>query len=131
MGEFLQISALVLAAVILWIVLSQRGKEFGLLLSLGTCAIVLVMLLRFLEPVIALLRSLQALSGMEQEWLEILLKALGVGLVTEMGILLCNDAGNAALGRTLQLLGSGVVLWLSVPLVNSVLQLLRQILGGL
>ena len=57
--------------------------------------------------------------------------AVGIGLVVEMGSLICADAGNSALGKTLQILGAIAVLWLSIPLINSLIALLEQILGDI
>ena len=130
MERFLQASAGVMAGVILWIVLSRQGKEYALLLSIGACCLVTVVIFQFLEPVLELIGQLQTIGNLQIEWLDILLKAVGIGLVTEIGTLICNDAGNAALGKTLQILGVAVVLCLSVPLVNSLIDLLEQILGG-
>ena len=86
---------------------------------------------RFLEPVLDLLKQLQSLGSLQPEWLSVMLKAVGIGLVVEMGALICSDAGNAALGKTLQILGAVAVLWLSIPLMNSLMDLLQQILGGI
>ena len=131
MERFFQVSAGIMAAVILWIVLSRQGKEYALLLSIGASCIVLVVMLRFLEPVRELVEKIQSLGNLQPEWLSILLKAVGIGMVSEIGALICTDAGNATLGRTLQILGAAAVLWLSVPLVNSLFGLLEQILGGI
>lgn len=131
MDRFFQASAGIMAAVMLWIVLSKQGKEYALLLSVGACSLVLLVVLRFLEPVLDLLKQLQSLGSLQPEWLEIMLKAVGIGLVVEMGSLICTDAGNATLGKTLQILGAGAVLWLSIPLINSFVKLLEQILGGI
>ena len=131
MERFFQVSAGIMAAVILWIVLSRQGKEYALLLSIGASCIVLVVMLRFLEPVLELVEKIQSLGNLQPEWLSILLKAVGIGMVSEIGALICTDAGNATLGKILQILGAAAVLWLSVPLVNSLLGLLEQILGGI
>lgn len=131
MERFLQAAAGIMAAVIMWIILSKQGKEYALLLSLGACCLVLLVMFRFLEPVLDLLKQLQTLGNLQPEWLSVMLKAVGIGLVVEMGALICIDAGNAALGKTLQLLGAVAVLWLSIPLMNSLIELLQQILGGI
>lgn len=131
MERFLQAAAGIMAAVIMWIILSKQGKEYALLLSLGACCLVLVAMFRFLEPVLDLLKQLQSLGSLQPEWLSVMLKAVGIGLVVEMGALICSDAGNAALGKTLQILGAVAVLWLSIPLMNSLMDLLQQILGGI
>lgn len=131
MERFLQAAAGIMAAVIMWIILSKQGKEYALLLSLGACCLVLLAMFRFLEPVLDLLKQLQTLGNLQPEWLSVMLKAVGIGLVVEMGALICSDAGNAALGKTLQILGAVAVLWLSIPLMNSLMELLQQILGGI
>lgn len=131
MERFFQAAALVMAAVVLWIILSKQGKEYALLLSIGACCIVLVFMLRFLDPVLELLQQLQTLGDLQPQWLSIMLKSVGIGLIVEIGGLICNDAGNSAMGKTLQVLGAAAVLWLSIPLINSLISLLEQILGGL
>ena len=131
MDRVLQAAAGIMAAVIMWIILSKQGKEYALLLSLGACCLVLLIMFRFLEPVLDLLKQLQVLGNLQPEWLSVMLKAVGIGLVVEMGALICSDAGNAALGKTLQILGAVAVLWLSIPLMKSLMELLQQILGGI
>lgn len=131
MDRFLQAAAGIMAAVIMWIILSKQGKEYALLLSLGACCLVLLVMFRFLEPVLDLLKQLQVLGNLQPEWLSVMLKAVGIGLLVEMGALICSDAGNAALGKTLQILGAVAVLWLSIPLMKSLMELLQQILGGI
>lgn len=131
MERFLQVAAGIMAAVILWIVLSKQGKEYALLLSISACCLVLVAVFQFLEPVLELLHQLQVLGNLQQEWLSVMLKAVGIGLIVEIGCLICADAGNGALGKTLQILGSVAVLWLSVPLIESLVELLQQILEAI
>ena len=131
MDTFLQAAAGVIAALIMWIVLSRQGKEYALILSIGACCLVLLVVLRFLEPVVQLMEKLQQMGSLQPEWLSVMLKAVGIGLVVEMGSLICQDAGNAALSKTLQILGAVTVLWLSIPLVNRLMDLIGQILGGI
>lgn len=131
MDRFLQATAGVFAATVLWIILSKQGKEYALILSLGACCLVLLVAFRFFQPVVELLRRLESMGNLQPEWLNVMLKALGVGLIVEMSSLICADAGNAALSKTMQILGAIAVLWLSIPLINSLIELLQQILGGL
>lgn len=131
MDSVLKAVAVILVAVVMWIILSKQGKEYALVLSIGACCLVFLIMFRFLEPVLDLLRQLQVLGKLQSEWLSIMLKSVGIGMVVEIGMLICSDAGNAALGKTLQIMGSVAVLWLSIPLMNSLIKLLEQILGDL
>ncbi len=131
MEWFFQAALGILAAVVVWIVLSGQRKEYALILSIGACCLALSLAFRFLDPVLDLLKQLQAMGNLQPEWMGVMLKAVGIGLVVEIGTLICTDAGNTAMGKTLQILGTVGVLWLSVPLMNSLMQLLEEILGGI
>lgn len=122
-------AAAVLLTVILGLVLGKQGKEVGLLLTLAVCCMVGALAISYLSPVVDFVRQLQAVGQLDSDILEILLKVVGIGLVAEIAGLICSDAGNAALGKTLQMLSAAVILWLSIPLLQELLELLQQILG--
>lgn len=130
MTAFLQACAAVLLAVIL-ILAQGKNKEMGTLLSLGVCCMVVLIALSYLRPVIDFLGSLETLGGLDSTMVETLLKIAGIGMVSEIACLVCNDAGNSSLGKAVQLLGTAVILWLSVPLLTALVELLQTILGEL
>lgn len=129
MTGFWQGAAAVLLAVVLLLALGKQGKEAGLLLSIAVCCMLGGLALSYLEPVVALVQRLQDMTELDSEMLQILLKAVGIGLIGEIASLICADAGNAALGKALQFLSAAVILWLSLPLVNALLELLQEMLG--
>ena len=61
--------------------------------------------------------------------MKIVLKSAGIGLVGEVACMVCADSGHSSLGKAVQLLGNGTILWLSLPLFSGMLDLLREILG--
>ena len=131
MEGFLQAAAGVLLAVILGLVLAKQGKDWALVLTAAVCCMVLAVGAGYLQPVLDFLRELQNLSGLDPQLLTVVLKAVGIGLVAEIASLICQDAGNAALGKGIQILASMAVLWLSLPLMRSLLELVQTILGEL
>ena len=131
MERFFQATAAVLLAVIFGIVLSKQGKDWMMLLSVIVCCMVFAVLSTYLEPVLDFVRELQTIADLDTEILSAILKAAGIGLVAEIAALICQDAGNAALGKGIQILAGFVVLWLSLPLMQALLELVRTILGGL
>jgi len=130
MELYLRAAALVLIAVILGLVLDSKQKVYGVLLSLGACALVSITAARFLEPVVAMLEDLRELAGISDRMLSIVLKATGVGLVSEVAGMICTDSGNASMGKAVNLLSNGVILWLSLPLFQQLLDLLQEVLDG-
>ena len=129
MDIFLKTSALALVVSVLHQMVSGRNKEFGtLLLALG-CCLVLLTAMSYIEPVFAFIGKLQAVGNLNTEMLEILLKSVGIGILSEIAVLVCCDMGNASMGKTLQILSMAVILWLSLPLFSSLLDLIGKILG--
>lgn len=131
MGYFWKAAAAVLVAVVLGLALDRQGKDFSVLLTMAVCAMVAGAAFLYLEPVLDFLWELEALSELQDGMLGILLKALGIGLVAELGAMICSDGGNASLGKQLQMLGSSVILYLSLPVFRSLLALVQDILGEL
>lgn len=129
MEDFLKAACAALISVIVCLVLAKRDKDYSLIVSLTVCCMAAAAAMRYLEPVISFFRQLQSLGGMDAQMLQILLKSVGIGLLTEIVCMVCQDAGNAALAKTMQILSASVILWMSLPLLESLLELLGKVLG--
>lgn len=121
------------AAVLIALVLGQAvvRKEFSLLLSMSVCVLLGMLLISYLEPVLEFLRELRLLGDLRGNMLEILLKVLGIGIVTQLTEMICKDSGFASLGHAMVLLGTAVILWLSLPIYRTLIQMIERILGEL
>ena len=129
MGYFWKATAAVLMAVILSLALEKQGKDFSVILTLAVCGMAASVAFLYLEPVLDFLWELEAMADLREDMLGILLKAVGIGLVAELASVICSDGGNASLGKQMQLLGSAVILYISLPVFRSLLQLIQRILG--
>lgn len=127
MDIFLKAVAAVLISTVICLVLSKQGKEFSGLLSVLVCCIVIIAAISYLKPVFDLIYRLSNLGQINDQMLRIILKAVGVALLAEVSELVCVDAGNATLGKSLQLLSTAVILWLSIPLLNELIDLIETI----
>lgn len=128
MAEYLRWAAVVLIGLILALVLGKQSKEMGLLLTLAVCVLVSIAALGFLEPVTALLRELDRLGQLDGQALSILVKCAGIGILSELAGLLCADAGEGAMGKALSLLSNAAMLWLSLPLIEQLLNMIGEVL---
>lgn len=131
MAEFWKAAAAVLLTVVLGLAIGKQEKDISALLSMAVCCMIGVIAISYLEPVLDLLRELESLGELQGGMLGILLKAVGITLVAEIAGMICTDAGNGSLAKTLQLLGSAVILYLSIPIFHAFLTLIREILGEL
>lgn len=131
MDIFVKACGGVIITVILGMTVGKSWREAGLLLTICVICMVAVLAVGYLEPVLDLLHSLQQETGLDKDLLNALLKIVGIGMTAEIAGLICADAGNSGLGKIIALLGTSVILWLSVPLLTQLLELIRDILGGI
>ena len=131
MEGFWKASALVLITVILGLAVGKREKDISVLLTMAACCMVGALILSYLEPVLALLWEMESLAQFQGGILAVLLKAAGVAFVAELAGMICKDAGNDSLGKTIQMLGSVTMLSLSLPVFRTFLALIQEILGQL
>ena len=128
MDIYLKSTAGTLIALIMFLVLTKQSKDISVLLSVAVCCILAITALRYFEPVLGFVNRLQQISKLDSDMLLIILRSVGISLLTEIMVLVCTDAGNAALGKSLQLLSCMVVLWISIPLFTQILDLIEEIL---
>ena len=131
MELYLKAISCVLIGAVLCLSLYGKGKEIALLLGLLICVLVIGAGFSYLRTVFSFFAKLQQLIGLDNDLLNILLKAVGVAIMGEIAGLVCKDAGQASLGKAIQILTSAVILWISLPLYNQILSLIEELLTGL
>lgn len=131
MDLFWKTSAGVLIAAVLIIAIEKQEKDFALLLAMMVSAMAALVGLSFLKPVIAFLYELEELGDLQSGVLNILLKATGIALVSELGASICRDSGNASLAQAVKLMGIMAMLSFSLPVLETLMELIQTILGEL
>lgn len=129
-GYFKAVPAALITAV-LCLVLAKQGKDTAVLLTVLACVMILTAAMGYLSTVLEFFGTLEELVGLDSGYFQILLKVVGIGMVGEMASMVCADAGNSALGKALQILGTVLILCLSLPLFQGLLELIGSILEGL
>lgn len=121
----------ILIAVVLVLAVGKQERDISLMLSMAVCIMTVIIALTFLDPVLDFLRRLEELGDLQTGILGILLKIAGIGLVSEITGMILVDSGNSSLAKGMQLLGSAVILSLSIPIFETLIDLIQQILGEL
>ena len=128
MDIFLRASALIIIAVILLIVVPKNAKEFAGIVSLCACICLAVSACYILEPVLSFVNELSITTGIDNDMFSILIKITGIGILSEIISLICVDSGNSAMGKGTQLLGTAVILWMSLPLFRLMIETIKTVL---
>ena len=129
MDGFIRVCAVALLSVILILVLGKQEKDWAVLLAILGCCMIIAVGLSYLEPVMSFLRQLRDITGLDPELINRVMKAAGIALLAEVTAVVCADAGNSAMGKAIQITAVFVILWLSLPLLASLLELVKELLG--
>lgn len=119
-----------LIAAVLYLVLAKKDKDIATVLSMAVCCMIAGLAASQLRQVFAFLDRLQSIAQLDSDMLRILMKSVTIGITAQIAEHVCADSGNSALGKTLQFLASVMILVLSMPLMESLLELIGKVLGG-
>jgi len=129
MDVFIKAVSCILISLILWLCLERNGKDISVLFSLAVCVITLFLAASMFKPIIQLVEKLRELGNINKEYIKVILKVVGIGLISEIISLICKDVGNESLGKVLQILSTILILVISVPIFDKLLDLLNNILS--
>jgi len=131
MDLFWKAIAAALLIIVLGVTLEKSEKCFVVLLSISGCLVVCLVAFKYIMPVLEFFNEIKEIGNLNPDILGILVKVTGICLVSEVAAVICSDSGNSGLGKLIQLLGTTVILCMSVPVFRSLIDLIQKILGGL
>ena len=123
----LQISGIALLAAILILVVRELRPAFVAPLRLGGSVVLVGAALLLYAPVLSRVQALFGETG-AGEYMDVVLRALGIALICELTALFCRDLGENTLAQGVQLFGKLEILVLSLPLVDKVLEMAKELL---
>lgn len=130
METLFQICALAVAAAVICVLIRQQNAAMSLLLSLMAAVMIVIVSLRFFQPILDVLQQLRTMSNLDQEVTKPMMKVVGIGMVSQIADDICTDAGERALGKAVELGGTMLSLYSALPLLTAVLSLLQTGLGN-
>ncbi|MHB1153585.1 MAG: SpoIIIAC/SpoIIIAD family protein [Eubacteriales bacterium] len=126
--DILKLCGAAIAAVMLILVIKQGREEFSPLVSLAVCVALFSAAITLFYPVIDYISEITSDSLLEP-YAGTLLKALGVGLITQTTAEVCRDSGETAVAGKVELLGKAEILLLSLPLLRELLSVAGLVMG--
>ena len=116
---------------VLVLMLMKQDRDLALILGMAACVMTAAAGLAILEPVLEFLQKLETMGDLHNGVLGILLKITGIGLTGELSAAILTDSGNASLAKGLRMAATALMLNLSLPVLEILLDLMESVLGGL
>lgn len=128
MENVIKIIGVSFIALISIIIVKQYKPEFAIYVSIVAGAIILYMVLDKLGNVINLLQSISEKSGVNSEFLKLLLKITGIAFLTEFAINMCKDAGEGAIANKVEIGSKVVIISMSIPIISNLLEVILKLI---
>lgn len=122
--EVFKVVGFAIVSTILIVMLNSEKKEIGLVLAIVSGVGILFFALSKITPIVEMLNTLIASSGINKEFLLIILKITGIAYLVEFGKNICMDAGQSAIATKLELAGKVIIVALSLPLITTLVNVL-------
>ena len=113
--------AIGLTAAVISILLRQYKPEYAVFVSLAAGAVMLVMVVTELRGVLDEAQRIVSGGLVREEYIQILLRALGLCFITQIACDACKDAGESAISAKIEMAGKIAVLAVSLPLFRQVM----------
>lgn len=119
-----------LIAVVLIQLVNQGGfaKSYSDLIRMATVSIFMIFIISKLSSVYQLVNTLASKLGMDDTYLNIVLKVVAIAYLAEFGSQLCEDAGEKAIGSKVQWAGKVMIFVVASPVILALMNLIADLL---
>lgn len=122
------IAGLAVLGVTLAVTVRSFRPELSLLIGVSTGIVVLLSVVGELTGVIDTLRTVAQQYGVDDGYLGVLLKIIGVAYLAQFGVQICRDAGESAAAAKVELAGRILILSAALPAAVAMLSAAAELL---
>ena len=106
----------------------KMGDEYRVCVSVFCVCALLIAIFPYFSQLLAHILSFSKLSGTDTENFTLLLKAVGIGYISQFSSDICADAGENAIASKIELAGRICILAMTVPVVSSLVEMIGKML---
>ena len=117
-----------IVSTILILVLKEEKSEMALMCAIAASIIILLYIISQFTPIVNMINKLLDNAGINKEYLRIILKIVGISYMVEFGKNICKDAGENAIANKIEIAGKVVIISLSIPVVNSLVEIVSNLI---
>lgn len=131
MEKMLQIVGLGIGATLLIHIIGKNtecAKSIGIFVRLIAVISIMIFFIVSIGQVFEVIRTLAIKIKMDEEYLTIILKAIGIAYLAEIGYHLSKDAGEEGIATQIQFAGKVMIFILATPIVLALIQLITDLM---
>ena len=126
--EVMRIVGIGLIGAMLSILLRNSKPEFSMLIPVVVSFTVLACAMPYLIRITEELSRMASSAGINSSYMRIVIKVIGISYLVCITAELCKDAGENAIAAKIELGGKLIILAMAIPIINSLLNLVKEII---
>lgn len=130
MEDIIKIVGIGLITLVIIIIIKQYRPEFAIYISIISGILIILLSLDKISKIINLLENICNKSGVNSNFLGILLKMTGIAFLAEFAISICKDAGEGSIASKVELGSKAIIISMSIPIIYNLLEVILKFLPG-
>lgn len=123
--EILKLASIILITIMLINGLPTFSKEISVLIILSSCIVVLLYTVQMIIPAVEYIKKIS--ENIAFEGTDIILKAIGIGFITQFVSDMASDCSNKALANQMIFAGRVAVLLLAMPVFIRIFEIIERL----
>jgi len=124
----IRVAAAAVMGSVIGLVLKKNSPDMSLLLTISIAAFALFLTLEVIAGLIGFIRSLSDTAGISPAVLGIVLRAVGISIITKLTSDICRDAGQASLASGVEFAGAVTAVYIALPLFKTVFDMINSLI---
>ncbi len=127
----LKIAGVVLCEILIYTLLKQYKPEFAVISQAVSMVVLLFLLGDETEKALSSLQEFLGAGAIPSAYINILLKVLGISLITQFTADMCRDSGESAMASKVEFAGKIIIVGTGLPVIEGFTGLISGMAEGL
>ena len=129
MAEIIKVIGVAFVTALTALLLRSTKPELSFAVTVTGVIVILLFIVNYMKTTLVFLTEISGMTGLDNGLIKILLKIVGIGYLTEFSAGILNDFGSNAVADKVILAGKLTMLFLAIPVIKTLLQLMKGFLG--
>ncbi len=113
-------------AAISSIALRKYSPETSSLMLISCAVMIIVMYLPTVDVIFNSMRTLTEKSTINSDYINILIKSLGICYITQISVNICKENGSMSVASQLEIVGKLLILLPAIPIFNDIIEIVNN-----
>lgn len=128
MDVVVKITAIACLAALIAGIIKRGSAEMSLLFELAAVFAIVSIAVSLASPIVEVIDKAQVMSGMSQSVISPVIKCVFIAIIARIASDMCKDSGQAAMANAVEFSGAIGAVYVALPLVSTLLDMLGDLL---